>query len=90
MGTHIILAPQFRLRFLYGTLLAIGALCLPSAKDSMAQNQPLTKGTPGQQPPALAGGRQIFESSCSGCHGLDGRGAERATDISTRPQVLQR
>jgi len=56
----------------------------------MAQNQPLTKGTPGQQPPALAGGRQIFESSCSGCHGLDGRGAERAPDISTRPQVLQR
>ena len=55
----------------------------------MAQNQPPTKGAPGQQPLAIAGGRQIFESSCSGCHGLDGRGAERAPDISTRPQVVQ-
>lgn len=55
----------------------------------MAQNQPPKKGTPVQQSPALAVGRQIFESSCSGCHGLDGRGAERAPDISTRPQVVQ-
>lgn len=26
-------------------------------------------------------GRQIFASSCAGCHGLDGRGGERAPDI---------
>jgi putative heme-binding domain-containing protein len=58
------------------------------AKDSKAQSQPQTKGTPGQQQ-AIASGRQIFESSCAGCHGLDGRGAERAPDISTRQQVVQ-
>lgn len=28
-------------------------------------------------------GQQIFESRCAGCHGLDGRGGERAPDIAT-------
>ena len=34
-------------------------------------------------------GRQIFESVCAGCHGLDGRGGERGPDISTRQQIVQ-
>lgn len=34
-------------------------------------------------------GRELFESSCSGCHGLDGRGGERGPDISTQPRVMQ-
>ena len=29
-------------------------------------------------------GRTIFVASCAGCHGLDGRGGERAPDIATR------
>ena len=29
-------------------------------------------------------GRPIFVASCAGCHGLDGRGGERAPDIATR------
>jgi cytochrome c oxidase cbb3-type subunit III len=33
--------------------------------------------------------RQIFESTCAACHGLDGRGGERGPNISTRPQVVQ-
>jgi len=33
--------------------------------------------------------RQVFESVCAGCHGLDGRGGERGPDISTRPQIVQ-
>lgn len=35
------------------------------------------------------GPRQLFESSCAACHGLDGRGGERGPDISTRQQVVQ-
>jgi cytochrome c oxidase cbb3-type subunit III len=33
--------------------------------------------------------RQLFESTCAGCHGLDGRGGERGPDIATRQQVVQ-
>jgi len=42
--------------------------------------------TPG---PASEQSRQIFASSCSGCHGLDGMGTERAPNIVTNPQVLK-
>ena len=34
-------------------------------------------------------GRAIFEGTCAGCHGLDGRGGERGPDISSRQQVVQ-
>jgi cytochrome c oxidase cbb3-type subunit 3 len=36
---------------------------------------------------SIAEGRQAFESRCAGCHGLDGRGGERAPDVATRPGV---
>jgi len=32
-------------------------------------------------------GSQIFVSTCSGCHGLDGNGSERAPNIVTNPRV---
>jgi cytochrome c oxidase cbb3-type subunit III len=32
-------------------------------------------------------GRQVFSSNCSSCHGLDGRGGERAPDIATKTAV---
>jgi cytochrome c oxidase cbb3-type subunit 3 len=32
---------------------------------------------------STVGGQRTFESRCSGCHGLDGRGGERAPDIAT-------
>lgn len=32
-------------------------------------------------------GEQIFASSCSGCHGLDGTGTERAPNIVSNPQI---
>ncbi len=34
--------------------------------------------------------RLLFESHCSACHGLDGRGAERAPDIATNPGTRRR
>ena len=36
---------------------------------------------------AVLRGKQLFASTCAGCHGLDGRGAERAPNIAERPQV---
>jgi cytochrome c oxidase cbb3-type subunit III len=32
-------------------------------------------------------GRQIFSSNCAGCHGLDGKGTERAPNIATTVRV---
>ena len=34
-----------------------------------------------------APGRSIFNSSCAGCHGLDGRGSDKAINISTDTEV---
>lgn len=49
-----------------------------------------TAGAPAQMAPqSTEEGHHLFESSCAGCHGLDGRGGERGPDISTRPQVVQ-
>ena len=38
---------------------------------------------------ALVGGRQTFAARCASCHGLDGRGGQRAPDISARPDIRQ-
>jgi cytochrome c oxidase cbb3-type subunit 3 len=32
-------------------------------------------------------GKQVFASTCAGCHGLDGRGGERAPNIADNPKV---
>ena len=39
--------------------------------------------------PDLAAGKRTFASTCANCHGLDGRGGERAPDITERPRVQQ-
>jgi cytochrome c oxidase cbb3-type subunit III len=39
--------------------------------------------------PETNAGRQLFESVCAGCHGLDARGGERGPNIATRPQIAQ-
>jgi putative heme-binding domain-containing protein len=33
--------------------------------------------------------QQLFATRCAGCHGLDGKGAERAPDIVTQPKIRQ-
>jgi cytochrome c oxidase cbb3-type subunit III len=38
-------------------------------------------------PPPSSAGEQTFSSACAPCHGLDGRGGERAPDIATRPEI---
>jgi cytochrome c oxidase cbb3-type subunit III len=44
---------------------------------------------PKQSSQALAGGKRVFESVCSSCHGLNGKGGERAPDIATKPDVVK-
>ena len=38
---------------------------------------------------ALAAGKRTFESLCASCHGLNGKGGERAPDIATKPEVAR-
>lgn len=38
-------------------------------------------------PRTMSLGRRAFASRCAGCHGLDGRGGERAPNIASDPQV---
>src|SRR5260370_36272395 len=43
-----------------------------------------------QNPPVQSfsgGGEKIFAGSCAECHGLDGRGGERAPSIAENPRV---
>jgi cytochrome c oxidase cbb3-type subunit III len=45
------------------------------------------------EPPSnrsIASGRDVFENRCAGCHGIDGRGGERAPDIATSAKTQRR
>ena len=39
---------------------------------------------------SIADGRQAFENRCAACHGIDGRGGERAPDIATSAKTQRR
>ena len=68
--------------------LLLGALCLFLAQIGVTQDSQQSKAARAAPQP-VSDGRQIFESRCSACHGLDGRGGERGPDIATRPQIVQ-
>jgi cytochrome c oxidase cbb3-type subunit 3 len=38
---------------------------------------------------SVSAGQQVFDSACASCHGLDGKGGERAPDIATRPEIAR-
>jgi cytochrome c oxidase cbb3-type subunit 3 len=67
----------------FAALASLPAACVfflvPFISDSTS-----AKAASRQAEPALALGKQVFEHRCAGCHGLDGRGGERAPDIATR------
>jgi cytochrome c oxidase cbb3-type subunit 3 len=59
--------------------LALSVKGTPAAQDNPSQNE---------RP--IAEARQTFENRCAGCHGLDGRGGERAPDIATSQKTQNR
>ncbi len=59
--------------------LAVSVKGTPAAQDNPSQNE---------RP--IAEARQTFENRCAACHGLDGRGGERAPDIATSPKTQNR
>ncbi len=67
--------------------IAVVLICPHAA--SHAQTTVSRARKPKQSNRELAAGRQTFESSCAPCHGLNGKGGERAPDIATRPEIVR-
>jgi len=68
-------------------LIASGVLWLAwTLTGSPLQSQQATPARRLAKEPPLPG-RRIYSSDCSGCHGLDGRGTERAPNIATSAKV---
>jgi putative heme-binding domain-containing protein len=54
------------------------------------QGTPAAQDNPSRSERPIAEARQTFENRCAGCHGLDGRGGERAPDIATSQKTQNR
>jgi cytochrome c oxidase cbb3-type subunit III len=63
-------------------------IALATASAQQAQ-QSLQAGAKRSTQTSVSAGHQTFDSTCASCHGLDGRGGERAPDIATRPEITR-
>ena len=75
-------------RSLSGLTLVLAALWAASGLAARSQTSPQTL-QQRHEAPVSAQGKQTFAATCAGCHGLDGRGAERAPNIAETPKVQQ-
>jgi cytochrome c oxidase cbb3-type subunit III len=69
---------HLRLRALLTLFVFVGVVFGQAASPSVAQKR---------SAPVSVQGKQAFASTCGGCHGLDGKGGERAPNIADRPNV---
>lgn len=67
--------------------IVVSLICAFAA--SYAQTTTANTGERKQSSQTLAGGKRAFESVCASCHGLNGKGGERAPDIATTPEVVR-
>ena len=63
-----------------------GLLALCASVPVLAQTTPPKTSHVSQKSDSLQG-KQAFSGTCAGCHGLDGKGGERAPNIADRPSV---
>jgi len=70
-------------------LLTAALLFLTGGTGASSQDKPAATTTSKKGGDNATTGKRTYSASCAGCHGLDGRGGERAPDIVTRPQVRQ-
>jgi cytochrome c oxidase cbb3-type subunit 3 len=77
----MLLSPRSRYALVpvVAALWAVGLAAWPQALPQNLQHKNVT--------PASTRGKQTFASTCAGCHGLDGRGGERAPNIAERASV---
>jgi putative heme-binding domain-containing protein len=71
-------------------LILLCALIATQKVASQGQNSPPSAKASEKVNASNADGQQAFESRCAGCHGLDGRGGERAPDIATSEKTQRR
>lgn len=72
-----------------GRLILFAAMTLLGGSRALwGQSEAKQGDVTGVAPPAtMQEGRKVFANVCSGCHGLDARGGERAPDIVANPEV---
>jgi putative heme-binding domain-containing protein len=70
--------------------LVLCALILAQRIASQEQKSPRSTDVGQRSDTSNVEGKQAFESRCAGCHGLDGRGGERAPDIAANAKTQQR
>lgn len=78
----------FKMRILLrrtATVAAFAIVALPGASAQQARRLDAER-SPQASVPA---GHRTFDAICASCHGLDGRGGERAPDIATRPEITR-
>jgi cytochrome c oxidase cbb3-type subunit III len=68
-----------------GALLLAVSACGPGIQAALVRPTGAT-----QSDRSIADGRQVFENRCAACHGIDGRGGERAPDIATSAKTQRR
>jgi cytochrome c oxidase cbb3-type subunit 3 len=71
-------------------LMILFALVLTQGIVSQEQKSPRSTNENRQVDLSNSDGKRAFESRCAGCHGLDGRGGERAPDIALNSKTQQR
>jgi len=72
-------------RRVLGSLALVIVTCVVNAQVATSQEMK----TEPRASSTLAKGRQILASSCAACHGIDGKGSERAPNIADSPHMRQ-
>ena len=72
-------------RRVLGSLALVIVTCVVNAQAATSQEMK----TEPRASSTLAKGRQILASSCAACHGIDGKGSERAPNIADSPHMRQ-
>ncbi len=72
------------------TFLALATSLCSGYWSAFAQTPSPASKTASSGSPRLVEASKTFAATCAGCHGLDGRGAERGPNIASRQEVLRR
>jgi cytochrome c oxidase cbb3-type subunit 3 len=83
-ASHRIRRPTF------GRLAIVATAILVVPFALIVKGTPAAQDNPSQSERPVAEARQTFENRCAACHGLDGRGGERAPDIATSQKTQNR